>query len=163
MAEEKKVTIKKAVVEDILKTGAAEKVVPEPLDFDDETTHIDKEEKGVIKPTVGDSGIVHIERQYKITKEGKEFATEVLKTPVMRFAVTPARVSVKYGVTLNMGNYESSRVDVLVEVPCYKEDIDEVFSMIADYTEDLVSQHIDQIKGVDKEKPEEEVEDDPFK
>lgn len=143
---------------DTIKEGHAEKV-KEPVEPEEtekeELVSSFKKKKPELSPVKEESetmevkavsGIVHIERQYKVVKEDKEFATEVLKLPVTRFVTTPAKVAVKYGVTLNMGNYESARVDVMVEVPCYKEDIDEVYQMIADYTEELVTEHIEQIK-----------------
>lgn len=33
-----------------------------------------------------------------------------------------ARITRRFGVTLNMTNYEATRVDVGIEVPCYLED-----------------------------------------
>lgn len=46
---------------------------------------------------------------------------------VHRFLVPPAKVGFSVGLTLNMGNYESARIEVSVEVPCYKEEIDEAY------------------------------------
>jgi len=43
---------------------------------------------------------------------------------VKEFSTTPATVRRVFGVTLNQGNYESTRVDVGVEVPCYLEDVE---------------------------------------
>src|SRR4051812_42401043 len=43
---------------------------------------------------------------------------------VHRFLTEPAKVSVSKGLTLNLGNYESARIDVSVVVPCYREELD---------------------------------------
>ncbi len=56
--------------------------------------------------------------------------TEKLK--VRKFLVEPAYVRVNAGMTKNMGNYESLRVDVSLTVPCYAEEIDKVFPTVAD-------------------------------
>lgn len=40
-----------------------------------------------------------------------------------------------FGVTLNQGNYESSRIDVGVEVPCYVEDLDRADEWARDFCE----------------------------
>lgn len=40
------------------------------------------------------------------------------------FTAKPAVVRRAFGVTLNQGNYESARIDVQVEVPCYLEDVE---------------------------------------
>lgn len=51
---------------------------------------------------------------------------------VRRFASEPAYVRVNAGSTKNLGNYESLRVDVSITVPCYPEEIDDVFPRVAD-------------------------------
>ena len=38
------------------------------------------------------------------------------------FATDPAKVRVGRGVTINMGNFESARIDISIEMPCYVED-----------------------------------------
>lgn len=45
---------------------------------------------------------------------------DTLRVPV--FATDPARVRVAGGLTLNLGDYNSARVDVMVELPCYPEE-----------------------------------------
>jgi hypothetical protein len=44
---------------------------------------------------------------------------------VQEFEVEPAFVRAGYGVTINLGNYESARCDVSVTLPCYKEEVKE--------------------------------------
>lgn len=51
---------------------------------------------------------------------------------VRKFLVEPAYVRVNAGMTKNMGNYESLRVDVSLSVPCYVEEIDQVVPATAD-------------------------------
>lgn len=41
---------------------------------------------------------------------------------VRTFLVPPAKVGVRLGRTINMGNYESLQVSVSVEIPCYVEE-----------------------------------------
>lgn len=45
---------------------------------------------------------------------------------VRKFETEPAYVRVNAGVTKNLGNYESLRVDVSITVPCYVEEIEKV-------------------------------------
>lgn len=54
------------------------------------------------------------------------------KLSVRKFLVEPAYVRVNAGMTKNMGNYESLRLDVSLTVPCYAEEIAEVFPEVAD-------------------------------
>ena len=43
------------------------------------------------------------------------------------FISVPASITVKAGVTINLGNYESGRIDVMLTMPCYPEEIDEIY------------------------------------
>lgn len=43
------------------------------------------------------------------------------------FISNPASISVKAGVTINLGNYESGRVDVMLTMPCYPEEVDDIY------------------------------------
>lgn len=43
------------------------------------------------------------------------------------FSCEPAKVQFSVGMTLNIGNYESTRVDVGVVLPCDPENVDETF------------------------------------
>lgn len=56
----------------------------------------------------------------------------VEKLQVRKFLVEPAYVRVNAGMTKNMGNYESLRIDVSLSIPCYVEEIDKVFQVAAD-------------------------------
>ncbi len=60
-------------------------------------------------------------------KSGKPVGDEVTKEDMIlvdTFETTPAEVEAKMGLTINLGNYESLRVDVGVKMPCYKEEIE---------------------------------------
>ena len=52
------------------------------------------------------------------TVVGKE-TVENDRIRIRPFVTTPANVSVKGGATVNLGNYESARVDVMLSCPCY--------------------------------------------
>lgn len=51
---------------------------------------------------------------------------------VRQFVTTPANVRVSVGQTINLGNYESHRLDVVVSLPCYREEIDTALINAAD-------------------------------
>ncbi len=42
---------------------------------------------------------------------------------VDKFETEPAIVEASLGLTINLGNYESLRIDAGVKIPCYKEEI----------------------------------------
>jgi len=105
--------------------------------------------KNAVQPTV-----VTVRRQFL---EGGEPAslpeekTEVIE--VHRFVVEPAKVQVGRGLTLNMGNYESARLDVGIEVPCYVEEVDSAYEWARRWVEKRIGEEHKSIKGhVDKKK-----------
>ena len=55
------------------------------------------------------------------------------------FISQPASISVKAGVTINLGNYESGRVDVMLTMPCYPEEIDGVYEDVKSWVDARVS------------------------
>jgi hypothetical protein len=65
---------------------------------------------------------------------------EVIK--VRAFSTDPARVAVRKGLTLSVapGSYEFARIDVTVEVPCYVEEIKEVYEQVNDYVSERMTE-----------------------
>lgn len=54
------------------------------------------------------------------------------------FVSNPASISVKAGVTINLGNYESGRVDVMLTMPCYPEEVDETYEDVKSWVDSRV-------------------------
>lgn len=61
---------------------------------------------------------------------------------VKAFVTQPATVEIGYGLTLNIGNYESARVDVKVSVPCYREETDAAYEYAKAWAEERVKQEV---------------------
>jgi hypothetical protein len=57
---------------------------------------------------------------------------------VHRFVTEPSKVSYGAGLTINLGNYESARIDVIVSVPCYREELDDAMAFAKKRAEDEV-------------------------
>lgn len=66
---------------------------------------------------------------------------------VSRFVTTPALVTAGAGATLNMGNYESLRIDVRVSLPCYVEEIDGMYLKARDWVDERLSKEIEEVKA----------------
>ncbi len=49
------------------------------------------------------------------------------KIQIRPFVTEVAKISVAKGLTINAGNYNSIRVDVIVTLPCYLEEINETY------------------------------------
>ena len=70
---------------------------------------------------------------------------------VQKFEADPAYVRVNAGVTKNVGEYESLRVDVSISVPCYKEEIDEIIPVVGDMASDHLDQQVALFMGTEEE------------
>ena len=66
----------------------------------------------------------------------EEFDTEVFETE-------PAYVRAAAGMTRNLGDYESLRVDVAITLPCYKEDVERTYGVAADTVAVLLEEEIE--------------------
>jgi hypothetical protein len=93
------------------------------------------------------NGLIYVSRQYKTVGEEEHEETDEDIIEVHEFKTEPARVNLKYGLTMNMGNYESVRVDVGVDIPCYIEEIDEAYKKAQDFVIKKINQEKAEVKG----------------
>ena len=84
---------------------------------------------------------------YEVSKTtlGEE-KSESGRLRVSAFVTNPATVSVKAGATVNLGNYESARVDVMVSIPCYVEEIDDVYPKAKEWVDLRLAQEYKELK-----------------
>jgi hypothetical protein len=90
---------------------------------------------------------VFVSRQF--FKSGKEKGKATGEDEVLtinKFVTEPAKVQVEYGLTLNLGNYESARVSVAVTVPCYREEIEDAHAFAADWCEDKLESERNKVR-----------------
>lgn len=66
---------------------------------------------------------------------------------VRKFETEPAFVRVNAGVTKNLGDYESLRVDVAITVPCYVEEIETVQKRTAALVADMLDTEVEEYIG----------------
>lgn len=77
----------------------------------------------------------------------EELDDHILK--VGEFRTAPAKVLVSKGLTINLGNYESARVTIGVELPCYVEEVAEVTDRAEQMVEARVENEVLAIKKKD--------------
>lgn len=58
-----------------------------------------------------------------------------------------AKVRRGYGLTLNLGNYESARCDVSIEVPCLLQDADAADEWARVWVEERVVKEVENVRG----------------
>lgn len=78
----------------------------------------------------------------------QESSSEKIK--VRPFLTETANVGVKYGMTIPMGDYSSARIDIMINAPCYVEEMLEVFKQCSVMADDLLSKEIQKVKGEEK-------------
>lgn len=62
------------------------------------------------------------------------------------FEVPPATSRVNLGMTVNIGNFESLRVDSGVEIPCYKEELPEAQEFCFSLAEKFLFEKVREVK-----------------
>lgn len=67
---------------------------------------------------------------------------------VHQFVAEPAHVTVDYHLTMNLGNYESARIGVSVQVPCYAEEIDEAYTFAQSWVASRLEKEKSLVQGV---------------
>ncbi len=102
--------------------------------------------------TVGSVEVVH-ENKLAKTSETVEESEESLGVEV--FQTTPAVVTLRLGRTVNIGNFNSVRVEVGVSVPCYREQIDDAYAIANTWVAERLTQKLNQIDEGSKAKKQE--------
>lgn len=87
------------------------------------------------KTDTSSAQVEFVREKNKVVVE-RTFSEEVIG--IHKFITEPARVGTKVGVTVNLGNFDSVRIDVWCEVPCYKEEIDEAQDFVQAWCEQRV-------------------------
>lgn len=110
---------------------------PPPPAGVDYTKHLDTAQPVVSKTTI-------------TKKKASELVEDLLqdKTEVVNPAVfSTMQISVGGGRTLNLGNYESARIDVCVVVPCTKESLEESYEWASTWVSEKLIQAEKEAKG----------------
>lgn len=65
------------------------------------------------------------------------------------FKTATAQVVQKKGLTINLGNFESARVDVGYVMPCYVEEVKEIEDLVNDMIEERLQREVVEVRGKD--------------
>jgi len=70
------------------------------------------------------------------------------RIPIRPFVTIPAMVSVKAGATISLGpkTYEFARIDVFLSIPCYKEEVDDIFIQVKDWVDKRMEKEYKELK-----------------
>lgn len=64
---------------------------------------------------------------------------------IHKFETEPAKVSVDYALTINLGNFESAKIGVTVTVPCYREELDQAYEFAQAWAEERLTRERDSV------------------
>jgi hypothetical protein len=106
--------------------------------MEEEKLGIKKEEiQAVAQPPITKPEVLSYNGKVQVTRTWPPSVRE--ETILVRaFATEPAKVSVGRGVTINIGNYQSARIDVMVSLPCYLEEIEQTYRYAKELAEKWV-------------------------
>lgn len=100
------------------------------------------------------AGQLTVTRQFTKSGErvGEDADEEVLDVAQFPEGVKPAEIDYRQGITVNMGNFESVRVDVGVKYPCFAEEADEAFVFVKRFVESRISNELASLRDARKQR-----------
>jgi hypothetical protein len=91
--------------------------------------------------------IAMVENRFVYKKETQRETSSEEVVAIVQFEGPIAKVRRGYGLTLNLSNYESARVDVGIEVPCYLVDVDVADEWARKWVERRMVQEVENVRG----------------
>ncbi len=65
---------------------------------------------------------------------------------VHQFTTAPAEIGTSLGMTLNVGDFESVRIDITCKIPCYKEEVAAAYDFAFKFCEDRLREEISEVR-----------------
>ena len=96
------------------------------------------------------AGVVYSSSRY-LSGSRETFSKDTEEIVVVsKFETQPAIIHRGYGLTLNLGNYESARFDVSVTLPCYVEDIEAADEFAKAFVKARIEKEVEDLRGPKK-------------
>lgn len=54
------------------------------------------------------------------------------------FVTEPAEVTLEQGLTMNLGNFETAKITVGIRVPCYVEEVNDIYTLAQQWVSDRI-------------------------
>lgn len=89
---------------------------------------------------------IEVKKVDNITKEETIMKQEEEKLPTEPIEQDAAYVSVKAGSTISLPNYCSGRIDVMLNMPCYPSEIDNVYDKVKDWVDQKVGEEVSELR-----------------
>jgi hypothetical protein len=93
-------------------------------------------------------------QQRVFTKDGRlvSEATEEDTIAIHTFITQPAEVGVTLGGTVNLGNFESARLDITCKIPAYREEIEEAYEYAFKFADDKLNEQLNKMLSAAKKR-----------
>lgn len=113
-----------------------------------------------VKKVESKEGIIKVSRTILNKGEVEKISEEEKRLEIRPFITATANVSVKTGATFPLSvPYSSARIDIMLSVPCYVEEMVEVFEQTKDLVAELMDEEVRKIKLEEPEDESEEIAD----
>lgn len=104
------------------------------------------------KPVFVEPLVITTSRTFRKGGKALDEESSAENLEVRDFLVPPARVGVEIAQTVNMGNYESVRLSVMVQAPCYMEEVSEAYEHVVAFAKDRLARDRDELAAWAKKK-----------
>lgn len=81
-----------------------------------------------------------------VRETGSKKKQSLKKIDIRPFVTSPAHVSVKMGATIPTADFANVRLDIMLTVPCYVEEMVDVYKQTREMVEDLITREVDEIQ-----------------
>jgi hypothetical protein len=92
-----------------------------------------------------ENSMVYVTRTIGSNKGAQTGAESEDVIAVHKFETEPAKVTVDYALTINLGNFESAKIGVSVTVPCYAEEIGQAYEFAQAWAEERLTREREMI------------------
>lgn len=99
--------------------------------------------------------VVYVKRQFKPSPKDEWKTTEDSQTiiGVHRYITAPAHIGVGVGRTVNLGDFASWRCDIRVEIPCYREEVEQAYVFARDFGVERLEQELSKLSTANQAPP----------
>ena len=98
--------------------------------------------KSKVRKIVAREGTVTVSRTI-LKKSGQKQK----KIQIRPFVTETAMVGIKFGATIPTMDYANAKVDVFISVPCYVEEIPDVYQQVRDMADELIEKETARLTG----------------
>ncbi len=121
-----------------------EVVVPDAEPVDDVVSH------GIVR-----KGVCYVRRYYGPQKETPERQgvhehdePEMIGVRHFPLGTAPTRLSVTMAASVRMAEYETTKIDVLVSIPCYQEELGDAYEWVKEFAGTKVSESVTRLRAL---------------